>query len=59
MLAARRRALYLRSIAFGASVGVFVRLAPRSCVVARFRGIVRGAFRVCRVASPLVMPWEP
>ena len=46
----------MRSIAFSASAGVFVRPLCFPPVVARFGGIVRGALRVCRVAFPLVSP---
>ena len=45
----------MRSIALGASVGVFVRLVCFPFVLRDFRGIVRGARRVCRVGFPLAM----
>ena len=46
-----KSALFVRC----ASCGVFVRLACRSCVVARSCGFVARASCVCRVAFPLVM----
>lgn len=47
--------LYLRSIAFSASVGVFVRPLCFPPVVARFWGIVRGLVCFGGCAFPLVM----
>lgn len=48
----------MRSVAFVASVGVFVRLVCFSSVVGDFWRVVRGALRFACVAFPLVMPCD-